>query len=87
MFCHTGPLVLGYITITMSLIMCVEPNVKILFSYMYVCEFLVLVYVSFFVANKSLNVKILLVLVHKVKIPKKICSFRADFPADFDFRD
>jgi hypothetical protein len=61
------------------------------FGFLYVREFLVLVLVSCFVANKSLNIQNLLVLVPNVKICRKICSFRAnfpsDFPADFDFRD
>jgi hypothetical protein len=58
---------------------------------MYVREFFVLVSVSFFVANKSQYVQNLLVIVLKVKIRRKICSFRADFPSDFpanfDFRN
>jgi hypothetical protein len=39
---------------------------------LYVREFLVLVHASCFVANKSLNVQIFLVLVPKVKIRRKI---------------
>jgi hypothetical protein len=61
------------------------------FLSLYVREFFVLVPISCFVANKSLNIQNLLVLVPKVKIRRKIYSFRAnfpsDFPADFDFRD
>jgi hypothetical protein len=75
MFCHTGPLVLGYITITRSLIMCVKPN-ELNIIFVHVC--LQIFHFSpciFFVANKSLNVRTLLVLVPKVKIPRKICSF------------
>jgi hypothetical protein len=34
---------------------------------MYVCEFFILVFVFFFVANKSLNVQNLLFLINKVK--------------------
>jgi hypothetical protein len=57
------------------------------FSSPYVLEFFILVYIYFFVANKSLDVQNLLILVPKVKIRRKICSFRADFPANFDFMD